>query len=129
MNLDVIRTQNRVLPLALWILRFIRPRIGTSRVLGADVDFAVFKHFHIERNNRNATLIDRLSRSTQVAFDPMVGSFLWRLGRTILPNRVTLFIVAEPDICRRCVFRRAFLIVDEPLVRLLASEGRRTCAR
>jgi len=48
------------------LLNFIRTRIGIGWVLGADVNFTVFKHFHIERNNRNATLIDGLGRCTQV---------------------------------------------------------------
>ena len=50
------------------MLDFIRTGVGVDWVLGADVDFTVFKHFHIERNNRRATLIDGLGRCIQVTF-------------------------------------------------------------
>ncbi len=54
---------------------------------------------------------------------------MYQKQKTILPNRVTLFNVPEPDVCRLFILRWAFLLVDKPLVRLSASEGRRACAQ
>ena len=65
-------------------------------------------------------------RQSRVRFD---GSFLWRPGRTVLPNRVSLFNMSEPDIRRLDILRWAFLEMDNPLVGLAATESRRTCAQ
>ena len=48
------------------LLNFIRTGVGIGRIFGADINFTVFKHFYIEWNNRNATLIDGLRRCAQV---------------------------------------------------------------